>query len=213
MNITPRKRAFVVGGKINTSYDFVKNLPHILTYNIEEADLAIFTGGADVYPGMYGEKVGEFTHYDIARDAREQSYYEILLRKDIPMLGICRGAQFLTVMNGGSLIQHVTNHGVQHAIHLPQENRNIYVTSTHHQMMYPFDLDEDYYQILGYSEERSEVYLNGNGESIELPQGFVEPEIVFYPETECLCIQGHPEHCAWGHPFAELTRKLIDQLL
>src|SRR3546814_14796091 len=53
----------------------------------------------------------------------------------IPMLGVCRGAQFLNVMPGGKLYQDVDNHVGDHPIYDPQNKRVIpNVSSIHHQM-------------------------------------------------------------------------------
>ena len=71
------------------------------------------------------------------------------------------------------------------------------ITSSHHQMLYPFDLKKEYYELIAYSEfYQSKTYLNGDNEEIELSKDFLEPEIVYYKDGNSLCIQGHPE---WNH--------------
>jgi len=158
-------------------------------------DLILFTGGEDVNPDIYGEKEGKYTSVNKKRDEIESNIYWNFPK--VPKLGICRGAQFLTVMSGGKLVQHLENHGRDHTIQV--ENRGKYhMTSTHHQMMYPFNMNKNEYELIGYSEFfRSKTYLNGNNEEIETTKDFLEAEIVYYPNTKSLCIQGHPEynHC------------------
>ena len=84
------------------------------------------------------------------------------------------------------------------------------MTSSHHQMLYPFDLNENDYELIAYSEFfKSSTYLNGNNEEIELPLNFLEPEIVYYKNTNSLCIQGHPE---WNH-CEEKTSKMCLNLI
>jgi hypothetical protein len=64
-------------------------------------------------------------------------------------------------------------------------------------MLYPFDLNKKDYELIAYSEYfQSKTYLNGDNEEIELSKDFLEPEIVYYKNTNSLCIQGHPE---WSH--------------
>jgi len=69
-----------------------------------------FTGGEDVSPSMYGEPVGYRTGTNKYRDIFEKQIFEQALKHNIPMVGICRGSQFLNVMCGGRMIQDVTNH-------------------------------------------------------------------------------------------------------
>src|SRR5438309_1359385 len=53
-----------------------------------------------------------------------------------PMAGICRGSQFLNVMAGGRLCQHLDGHGSWHDMET-SDGRSFEVSSTHHQMMLP----------------------------------------------------------------------------
>lgn len=157
-------------------------------------DLILFTGGEDVHPAYYNQNTGKHTHFNAVRDELEDRVYNYFRRfSKIPKLGICRGSQFLTVMNKGLLIQHVEGHLSPHSI--TDVNFGEYdVSSTHHQMMYPFNLKSYMYKILAFSTYfQSNVYLNGNNEPFELIPNFVEPEIVFYPKTNCLAMQPHPE--------------------
>lgn len=164
-----------------------------------EIDLILFTGGEDVTPNYYGESKGKFTGNNESRDMIENDYmYNRGGLKNVPKLGICRGAQFLTVMNGGKLIQHVNGHGISgtHSLDMKylQDSDNFKITSTHHQMMFPYNLPRDRYEILATSKNfLSNTYLDGINQEKEIPKDFEECEIVFYPISRSLCIQGHPE--------------------
>lgn len=176
----------------------------VVTAN-DKPDLLVFTGGEDVFPGFYGEGTGQYTHHNKNRDELESDTYYNLM--GIPKLGICRGAQFLTVMNGGKLIQHVNNHGQEHTIQ-NEDDEVIKVTSTHHQMMYPYNLRDDQYNLLAWSQYfMSDTYLNGGNERIVTPSEFLEPEVVFYPNSKSLAIQGHPEY---GHATEEFVNYALE---
>src|SRR5690554_3184603 len=90
--------------------DMFINRGHKVVQTAEEADLVCFIGGEDVQPSLYGEHDHPSTHTNPARDEMEEKLFHYCLNEGIPMAGICRGAQFLNVMNGGKLYQDVDNH-------------------------------------------------------------------------------------------------------
>jgi hypothetical protein len=119
-------------------------------------------------------------------------------------------------MSGGSLVQHVTGHAINgtHKIHLMNEEVDIDITSTHHQMMWPFGLDKKDYSILAKSmHDLSKTYLNGDNREKRLPADFIEPEIVYYNKTNCLCIQGHPEYMPKDSVAVKYINVLIKEYL
>ena len=64
----------------------------------------LFTGGQDVDPQLYGEAMEPFCgELCPARDALEQELLRQALERDKPILGICRGIQFLNAALGGTL--------------------------------------------------------------------------------------------------------------
>ncbi|MBI2887905.1 MAG: gamma-glutamyl-gamma-aminobutyrate hydrolase family protein [Chloroflexi bacterium] len=73
----------------------------------------LLTGGADVDPACYGEPLDPRTIISESsrlRDALEVPLAQEALRRDLPVLAICRGVQVLNVALGGSLCQHVEGH-------------------------------------------------------------------------------------------------------
>ena len=180
--------------------------------NPKDIDLVLFTGGEDVNPAHYNENIGKYTHINSNRDKKEIDTFHRFKGKSF-LLGICRGTQLLTTLSGGKLIQHVEGHCEDHSMVL-NNSLKYNITSSHHQMLYPFDLNEKDYELIGYSEYfQSNTYLNGDNEEIELPKNFLEPEIVYYKNTDSLCIQGHPE---WSHcekRTSSMCLNLIDKYL
>ena len=207
-------KVYIVGGDTSYSNLFLDKIE--IVDNIPSADIVLFTGGEDVHPGYYGESVGQFTRTNKKRDEMELFLFNKARGFGKLCLGICRGAQALTVFSGGELIQHVTNHAIggTHKIHLMNEDVDIDITSTHHQMMWPFYLNKEDYSILAKSTvDLSTTYLNGDDNERRLPSNFVEPEIVYYKKTNCLCIQGHPEYMPKDSSAVRYINVLIREYL
>lgn len=182
-------RPFIEHGKV------VLVQPTILpdAYLWDEIKLVVFTGGADVDPSMYKDKIHHTTHSDINRDKMEEEYYHQAVKFDVPMVGICRGSQFLTVMNGGVLIQNVTNHAIvgNHSI-ITKGGKTVEVTSTHHQMMFP----KKDYEVLAHAQGLSTEYAMGATTAHPKTGTHTtdEPEVVWYNKTNTLAVQFHPEY-------------------
>jgi putative glutamine amidotransferase len=70
----------------------------------------VITGGHDVDPVLYAQESKVLPHYDPDRDAFESTVIDDALARDLPLLGICRGAQLLNVRLGGDLIQDLRAH-------------------------------------------------------------------------------------------------------
>jgi len=158
----------------------------------DSADLIVFPGGLDVDPNLYGEPAGQRTSFNPETDANWNALYKKYLRQDKKMLGICKGAQFINVVSGCPLVQHVNNHALLETHQITIKDTVYDVTSTHHQMMYPFLLDADSYDMLATStEKRSDTYLNGYDD--EFPPLEAEPEAIFFRGNGTLAIQFHPE--------------------
>jgi putative glutamine amidotransferase len=71
-------------------------------------DGLVLTGGKDVDPARYGRAPHPITDTPRPdRDAWEFALLERAVSVDLPVLGICRGAQVLNVLRGGTLHQHL----------------------------------------------------------------------------------------------------------
>ncbi len=63
----------------------------------------ILGGGTDVFPGLFHKDPIENYQYDRPRDEMEIKWLKIAEEDQIPVFAICRGAQLMNVVNGGSL--------------------------------------------------------------------------------------------------------------
>ncbi len=66
-------------------------------------DGLVFGGGSDVYPLSFEGKPKDGYRYDLARGDMEASWGLAARRRGLPVLGVCRGAQMLNVIAGGTL--------------------------------------------------------------------------------------------------------------
>ena len=98
---------------------------------LDGLDGQIVTGGRDVDPATYGQQVHPATDAPNAdtrmRDAWEFELLKGAIRRGIPVLGICRGAQVVNVAFGGTLHQHLPD-VLGHTRH--QKGNAVFATSS-----------------------------------------------------------------------------------
>lgn len=201
-------KIYVVGGA-DYYASWINN--HKLVDNIEDADIVLFTGGEDVDPSIYGKAKHPRTFSNIERDKEEMKIFKSIKPHQLA-LGICRGSQFLCAANGGLLIQDCDNHAMYGTHEISNGEISVSITSTHHQMQYPYKLDRKDYEVLYWAcPNRSNYYdgdgINGMGE---------EPEIVLYKvngNPVSLAIQGHPEMMREDAPVINILNELVEKCL
>lgn len=171
----------------------------------------VLWGGTDISSKYYGQKPS--IHADRSNFNRDRIEFEKAanaINNNTPIVGVCRGAQLLCIINGGSLYQHSEAEQQDHdiiakaigsddiTITLPQ------VSAAHHQIMRP----EGNFEIIGWHPLPVKVFDTDTKWHMEDKT----PEIVWWPNTKCLGIQAHPE---WAHPesqFLMYTNALLDYL-
>jgi putative glutamine amidotransferase len=117
---------------------------------LERLDGICLSGGPDLDPAAYGadERHEQLGPTEPSLDAFELTLAKEALRRNIPLLAICRGSQALNVARGGTLHQHIDNHRqtatateptheveveVGSRLHRITRTRNLAVNSFHHQ--------------------------------------------------------------------------------
>ena len=122
---------------------------------LEKCDGFLFTGGHDIDPEYYQEKPLMNVECCPKRDKLEKIVLDHALKTDKPVLGICRGIQWINVYFSGTLYQDLPsqyNSGVNHRQIKPYDNKvhkvsidkqspfysliqkeELYVNSLHHQ--------------------------------------------------------------------------------
>jgi len=95
-------------------------------------DGLLLSGGPDIHPQWYGQEAdtSRMGSVDLRRDTLEMAAIERALELEIPVLGICRGAQIMNVSQGGSLYQDIPTDTDSKLFHRCKDRKNCY-----HQVM------------------------------------------------------------------------------
>lgn len=169
----------------------------------------ILPGGVDIDSKRYNEVRSKYAQSpDVLRDTYEFLEAERAIEEGKPIVGICRGAQLLCILNGGKLYQHtIPREGQQHPIAVKTEDGVVNILHTrasHHQIMRP----EGEYEVYAWNPTPTDVYVRDN-EKVEMT-GL--PEVIWFPKIKGLAIQPHPEWNEPNHPFVVWVNKLMYKL-
>ena len=103
---------------------------NLLSSMLDHVDALIFSGGGDIDPHLLGEEpIPEVGKPNVPRDAMELPLVRMAARRQMPILGICRGIQVMTAALGGKLWQDIYVQGGATQSH-DQGDKPRYVT--HH---------------------------------------------------------------------------------
>lgn len=186
-----------------------------------DIDALIVWGGEDIHPSLYGQKAHYFNQsqgsHPTVRDLREVSAIRDAQSKGIPIIGVCRGAQLLCALAGGSLAQHVNNHNQEHKITVRDgfegNTLEMETSSAHHQMMNPWNLPKEDYDLLGWSSRRLSTVYFAEVSGIPEMNDYPEPEIIYFRKLHALAIQGHPEWMPENSMFNKYCLHLVNEFL
>lgn len=146
------------GIPIITPYENMNHIDDIL----DNVSGIVLTGGGDIHARFFDQELDERAgSVNVLRDEFEINLCNEALRRDLPILAICRGMQVLNVAIGGDIKQHIDGHfdknddDLMHTIKLEKDSyfHNLFqkecfdVNSIHHQAL---DITNDDVEILAY---------------------------------------------------------------
>lgn len=108
----------------------------VLINMLEGIDGLVLTGGADYNPLWYGEQPEKELHtINSTRDLPELLLTRLAFNRQIPILGICRGVQTMTIALGGNLVQDLKT-PLKHSQDAPRSEATHSVTITEGSTLY-----------------------------------------------------------------------------
>jgi len=168
--------------------------------------LLILWGGEDIATEIYNESPSKYggPENKSNRDKIEIDLFNKATDLNIPILGICRGAQLMTALTGGSLVQHIKDHEYHNHHVTTADGHQLETNSCHHQMMVPA--------------EGNPVLAWGNPvEGVDDKDNFIVynkvPEMVHFPSVKGLGIQGHIEWSTMPFAYRNYIEHKIGELL
>lgn len=85
-----------------------EDLPSQVREGLDRADGVLLVGGDDYDPALWGEpRHARAKPISARREAADLSLARAALGREVPVLGICAGAQLLALAAGGACIQHL----------------------------------------------------------------------------------------------------------
>ena len=100
-----------------------------LAQYMERMDGLLLVEGDDVDPKRYAARKANFKYVDKTLPRKDEIEIRLLreaMRREIPILGICRGSQLLNVVCGGTLYGDVRKEKGTHRAHIDYENYDTY---------------------------------------------------------------------------------------
>lgn len=160
---------------------------------LERVHGLLLVGGADIDPQFYGAARSSKTERTVPlRDQFEIGLVAAALRRDVPVLGICRGLQIMNVATGGTLHQHLGEAGF--AEHRPASGR--LDDATHHLVeVEPDSLVAQTGTVVVNSHHHQGIATVGEGGRVvarSQPDGVIEA-IQWTGQRYALGVQWHPE--------------------
>ncbi len=169
--------------------------PSAAALTLAGADGLVVTGSVhDVHPHAYGEPVSPAVgHVDLAVDRRDLALIRQAIADDVPLVGICRGAQLLNVGLGGSLWQDVGERAAMHGSEEPHLIRTGEAGPLRHTIGRTAAVGGPHHQAirrLGRGVRPSAMSADGLIEAVDLPWRRFALGVQWHPESPASATAG-----------------------
>lgn len=179
---------------------------------LSQCDGLVLTGGDDIDPTLYGEQILNDTVKPAPeRDVGEPRLLRMAEEKDLPILGICRGAQIMNVYFGGTLYQDIPaqlSTSVKHSMEKP------YIRTCHDCLVTPGSplaawTGREKIEVNSHHHQAVKDVAPGLAAMGVCSDGVVEA--IWKPDAKFICaVQWHPEKI-WG--IEESSAKIFEAFI
>ena len=162
----------------------------------------ILSSGNDINPTLYGSKE-KSESVSIERDLTEKKLLDLSIKKNLPVLGMCRGLQFINVFFGGKLVN--INKDIQSKIGHVASVHKIRIINQSADKLFGNSFDVNSYHNNGISDKTLSSELKAFAKSEDgLIEGF------YHPKLPIAAIMWHPERKS---PNETVNKKIINTFL
>ncbi|MBR0477982.1 MAG: gamma-glutamyl-gamma-aminobutyrate hydrolase family protein [Solobacterium sp.] len=162
---------------------------------IGKIDGLLLSGGSDVDPEIYGEPVkrGKCGPVFPRRDFQEAELLKEAFARRIPILGICRGIQFMNAVFGGTLYQDLPSEmGTVHSVNVYNRNHPVHTVTLKEGMLRDILGEESFGTNTYHHQAVKDVCPNGTVVGTA-EDGIVEAMEFSGGHPFTLAVQWHPE--------------------
>ena len=191
---------------------------------LDRIDGLLFSGGGDIEPARYGDaEVHDNTYgIDDLRDRFELDLFMGAIRRDMPILCICRGIQVANVALGGTLIQDIAaqySRDIEHRQHeagyrAPDKSHRVTVESNSrlHDVYGTTEIESNSFHHQAIRDVAEDLVVIGRApdgiiEAVDRPASAWFLGVQWHPE---MMFKEHPEHLTPFQALVNASRVALD---
>ena len=191
-------------GKFGARLLPIPNYSKYVKYYFKELPIKgiILSSGNDINQALYSSKE-KSPNASVERDTTEKEILKISIKNKLPVLGLCRGMQFINVFFGGKLI--VANQNNKNKIKHVASVHKIRITNERAEKLIGSNIEVNSFHNWGISKDSLSKDIISFAESEE---GFIEG--IYHPKLPIAGIMWHPERKS---PNEIVNKKIIELFL
>jgi len=193
-------------------HSVIENAGFSKTRTLADANLVVMDAGPDIFSNFYGRKKHEHAGVpDFQQDQRDALIIRMAMSRNIPVVGVARGAHLIHALMGGDLYQHVDGHRVAHDMSFG--DTVLPVPSYHSQMMRPNQKWGG--KVIGWSNASTKREYRTDNALVKnvVTTSWSDPEIILYDDQKALCVQFDPTLGAFLEAQTLFTDLIWDNLV
>jgi len=176
-----------LGCRLHGVSNFIQDIDGLLDQLAIEG--VILSGGNDISTEITGDADRDVRNPAPTRDFLERKLVSAALDRNLPVLGICRGMQFINVYFGGSLTQNIATELPDAGCHIRTDHQVTVVDRPAQQWLQGslFTVNSYHHQGVQQHQVSPELEIFALSRSDQIVEG------VFHPQLPIAGIQWHPE--------------------